>query len=282
MLFNIDLAQLTNPCIGEIAKQSSSGEELDFIAEYAMGEGEYTDYNSKFPDESYFYMDEVIMNVNLTPETVSKLIKYNKSRDIHMTIIEERKLTDEQLDCFIKSITDLSLIEYLIEKQKPNYSKDQYDSIARNIMDGSIRIRDCYDYHYSDEAIRVDEEIQRVAARCTQPVGNALLGWWSINKKANFGYEIVFDVFHIEGQAVDEAVSTMDMSSDEADHIAKSIICNWVELQNCTDRDNGDERDLSDVYYAIAMKCSIDMRVNLMIWRADYKKKLSMQNRKNN
>ena len=87
MLFNIDLAQFTNTCIGEIAKQSSSGEELDLIAEYAMGEGEYTDYNSKFPDESYFYMDEVIMNVNLTPETVSKLIKYNKSRDIHRPVI---------------------------------------------------------------------------------------------------------------------------------------------------------------------------------------------------
>ena len=50
MLFEIDLAQLSCPCIGEIAKQATSAEALDSIAEYAMGAGFYVDEHEPYHD----------------------------------------------------------------------------------------------------------------------------------------------------------------------------------------------------------------------------------------
>ena len=120
------------------------------------------------------------MNQSLSDDTLSKLIKYDKSRDLHMCIIGERKLNDNQIDLMINHITDLSIIHYLIEKQTPMLTTKQYDTIARRIMSGDICIKDCYNFFKDFEAKCVDKEIYEISRHCTEQIARDLLGWWSV------------------------------------------------------------------------------------------------------
>ena len=272
MLFEIDLAQLSCPCIGEIAKQATSAEALDSIAEYAMGAGFYVDEHEPYHDETYYYMDEVIMNPNLSEATLAKLIRYNKSKDMHMCLIEERTLTVEQLDAFIKSINDLSLIEFLIEKQHPHFNADQYDTIARRIMSTEICVRDCYDYFFSHEENSVDEEIHEIASHCTEQVAKNLLGWWSVAKKNLYDYEVNFTLINTKSKEQWKGFDTSDMDEKTADSIAEGIMRDIFQLADCKDSDSDDERSFDDAILAIEEKCSSEVKIRLDSLRCDFKK----------
>lgn len=272
MLMEIDLAQLSGPCIGEIAKQTTSAEALAYIAEYAMGDGHYADDHEEYPDETYFYMDEVVMNEALSDETLNKLIMYNKSRDMHMCILEERSLSPEQVDLFIKSVNDLSLFEYLINEQNPELSKEQYDTIAKRIMSEDICVRDCYDHFYSYERDSVDEEIHRIAEHCTDQIANDLLGWWSVTIKVLFDYDVKFDVVILRLNEECTNYNTAHMATDFADTVANGIMRGTMKIMNCTDCESDEERSFDDTILAITRKCSRNVSVSLNIWRCDYKK----------
>ncbi len=270
MLFNIDLSQLSKPCIGEIAKQSKSASELDSIAQYAIENEDTLEAKGPYEDEACIYLDEVIKNEYLSDDTVERLIRYQGSVDLHMGIIQDRKLNSKQIDLMIKFVTDLSMITFMRDKQSMELSKEQWDTIANRIMSGEICVRDCYNYFYSWEVESVDEEIRRIAEECTEPVGEKLLNWWQNSvRKAFFDYEACFSLRNCLNNQVFHGFDTADMTEEIADHVAACILHAFFQLENCRDSENDAERSIDDVVLAIVKKCSSNYSTRLHIWRSD-------------